>query len=186
MYVTTHNFRNYLEYSINPELIQKDIETIKKLFPDAVRIEKTPTNKDDGGVDYWVYLEGKRYGIDIKRRTAGCSKFWKEGPELALELWSNVEKRQIGWTLDESKKTDIVIFIFDDSDFEQAIWFWFKELLAVFQKQGRNWYDTYFSQYQKTFGINEKWYHSRVLFVPFIVVWTEIRKARKSRAFLFA
>lgn len=182
MYERKHDFWAYLEASATPEMVEKDKQLILKLFPNAVRIVKTPIDKgDDHGIDYYVYLGGGiRYTVDVKRRTKGCRKYWKNGwPDLQMEIWSNKEKRQIGWTLDDTKQTDIVIFSYDDSDFEKSIWFWFKELVAVFRMNFRIWYKMYFHKKQT----QAQGFHSLVLFVPFDVVWDTLKKARKSGSF---
>ena len=99
-------------------------DTIIKLIPGCVDVQRTSKTEDRRGIDFKAILRrGAELNIDIKSREKGCSKFWQpyrfgQGiePELALEKYSVappsaienpiVEEPKTGWTLDESKETD--------------------------------------------------------------------------------
>ena len=72
------------------------------------------------------YAENK---IDIKLRNINYPG------DVALEIWSNCEKKTIGWTLDNIKITDYVLFIWKDKDLIIP----YKKLREVFKKNYADW-----------------------------------------------
>lgn len=100
---------------------QTDMDTIKSMIPGCADIQIAPEALDRQGVDYVATLRRQaKILIDAKTRDAGCSKWWKDQPELALEDWSVLPENgsigKAGWTLDESKLTDLVLFTFCPED----------------------------------------------------------------------
>ncbi len=106
-------------------------------IPGAIKVEKATPNEDRHGTDYWVTTKtGNRRSIDVKTRA-------KEDPELrddlTLELWSVIQRKVIGWTLDETKETDYILFHWKESG--RSCLMSFPELRAVFIKYHTFWND---------------------------------------------
>lgn len=150
------------------------LETIKNHIPGCVSVEKASLAMDKNGIDYIVKLGGgATIRIDHKARGA-CSRWWRNGPELALELWSvkPVPPRlgKIGWTLDESKETDYTLHTFEDAP--QCFFLPFQLLRWAFKKNGPSWITKYKRSTQNTDGR----YDSECLFVPSVIVLDAIMK----------
>jgi len=157
--------------------------TIRDMLTGCVKIEKTDTETDKSGIDYYATLRrGARVGIDHKARRAGCSKFWKDGhDELALETWSvcpsdECPKGKAGWTLDESKQTDYTLHTFDPADSVNCYLIPFQLLRVSFRKHGRTWCEHFRVEKQCSGG----WY-SECVFVPIWCVFEAITEAMESR-----
>lgn len=140
----------------------------------AVSVRKSTETEDRNGTDWWVKLEnGHEVSVDCKVRQQDWA--YKPKPntadDLALETWSVIEKRVIGWTRDKSKRTDYVL------------WFWiesgrwclvpFSLLCQSFDSRWRDWRKTYKTAVQKTTRSYGS-YHSECVFVPRREVWAAI------------
>lgn len=123
-----------------------DAETIHKLIPGCAEVAVAPTVLDRLGIDYVATLRrGATLNIDTKTREVGVSRHWKSyelfgvliEPELTIECYSIVPVHRgfqhpdtnsgdwcpegaPGWTIDESKLTDYVLYLFDPSDTEEC------------------------------------------------------------------
>lgn len=173
--MTAHNFNNKLQCSKG--VLSESIEdTIKAMLPGCVDVDGASEDEDKNGIDYWAHLEsGHSVAIDVKTRERGCKKFWQNGlPELALEVWSNVSRKTIGWTLDVSKKTEYVFYIFDQSDSNECFLIPFQLLRSAFKKNGRDWYNEFGSKIQKSTDANGNTWQSEAIFVPAPVVLSAV------------
>ena len=128
----------------------QDIAAIMALLPSVERVEEVlDTGSKDGGVDYLAHLKGGRaVPIDAKYRKAGAKKFWRYGePELPMERWSVVpddqNKGHLGWTLDTTKRTEMVLFTFAPEDSTNAYLIPFQPLRAAFLRMGAAWKSQY-------------------------------------------
>lgn len=76
------------------------------------------------GIDYVATLHGgAEVYIDAKTREQGCSRFWKNGiPELAVEIWSNRERKTQGWAWSGKSNVDYILYTFARSDCDR---YWF-------------------------------------------------------------
>jgi hypothetical protein len=139
-------------------------------IPGAVNAHQSHETNDRNGVDWWVeHSSGKHIGVDCKVREEDWSK--KGFDDVALELWSVVEKKVVGWTLNESKRTDYILWFWRDTGRWMLIPFPF--LVAVFKKNLNNWMGLYKKATQRTV-MNGFSYHSECVFVPRQVIWQEI------------
>ena len=140
-------------------------------IPGAVAAQRAGIGDDRNGTDYWVqHKSGKQISVDCKIREQDYAQQGKD--DLALEIWSVCEKNKVGWTLNESKRTDFIL------------WYWiptkrwclisFPILCFVFKKNFAAWSASYQHAKQKT----PEWggYHSECLFVPRREVWAAIYK----------
>ena len=147
-----------------------DIQTLLAMIDGCVRVEKTDTRLDKGGVDYVATLRnGAQVLIDAKARDKGCSKYWKKnGPEVALETWSvkpdssNNFNGKTGWTLCEKKQTDLILFTFHPTDTMETFLVSYQMLRIAFRRHLKIW---------KSSGLllatqrSDTWF-SECLFVP--------------------
>ena len=143
-------------------------EILLSAIAGAGQVRRATPGEDRNGTDWWVDLPaGHSLSVDLKARTSD----WKErgGDDLALEIWSVVESEIPGWTLNLEKRTDYIL------------WWWqntgrwclvpFPMLRTVFSELLPEWRRRYrIPPDQNTEGR----YHSRCIFVPRRVVWAAI------------
>lgn len=149
--------------------------TIRQMLSGCVSVDKTDVATDKTGIDYIARLRrGGEVFIDHKARERGCSRYWKRGEELALEMWSvKPEKGRhgvAGWTLDEAKRTHYTLHTFDPSDSQQAYLLPFQLLRVTFRRQYGEWTATFPTATQSS----GKW-RSECVFVPASVVLDHLR-----------
>lgn len=176
--MTQCNFGDDLAWSQSQS--GKTIEgTIRKMLRGCVGVEKTDVETDKSGIDYYATLRrGARVGIDQKARRAGCGRFWTNGPELALEVWSVRPVPElniggvVGWTLDESKQTDYTLHTFDQSDTDQCYLLPFQLLRIAFREHKADWEQNFQVAIQHSDG-----WDSECIFVPAWCVIDAIREA---------
>ena len=139
-----------------------------EIIPGSLRaIQALPVN-DRQGVDWWVEMEsGERIAIDCKVRTLDpLVKYQKD--DLALETWSVMEKRIIGWSLDSKKRTDYVLWIWKTTGRWCIVPFML--LVRAFKNKKDEWAVAFGVAEQSTDGR----YHSQCIFVPRRDLWAEI------------
>lgn len=137
-------------------------------FPGAREILKRESVQiDKQGVDLWVVLDnGKRLAVDVKVREKDFGK-----DDLALEVWSVVENQVIGWSLDEKKQTDYILWFWKDT--RKFCIVPFPLLVKAFQHNRLTWLDNCEHPKQRTHQ-NRRIYHSECVFVPRRWVWGSI------------
>lgn len=163
-----YSFRDKLKMSQGIAQQASVADILLANIPGAARIEQASKADDRNGVDYWVYRAADRpLSVDVKVREADYKPRGRD--DLALETWSVVERRRIGWTLDEKKQTDYILWFWKDT----GRWCMvpFVMLNAVFRDKWQEWYDLYQHNEQKTV---DGGYHSECVFVPRVVVWRAI------------
>jgi hypothetical protein len=170
-----------VEYSFGKQLVMsqgvftsQDVEAILlREIPGAVSVRAAEQTDDRHGTDYWVkHARGADISVDVKIRRED----WAAKPEpdraddLALETWSVVEKRKIGWTRDSRQRTDYILWLWTDTGRWCLVPF--AMLCAVFQEKWPEWSACYETreQYTPEYG----GFHSQCVFVPRMVVWDEI------------
>ena len=168
-----YTFENRLAFSEGRRQ-DTDIQTIRKMIDGCADVRIPTTQENKKGIDYVATLRhGAELYIDAKARDAGCSRFWKDGPELALEDWSvvadNGNTPKVGWTLDESKLSDLILFTFDPSDADVCYLLCFQLLRIAFRRNYREWKRTYKGAFQ-----NSADWRSHCIFVPASVVMEAI------------
>lgn len=124
----------------------------------ATKVESASERTDRDGADFWVHVaRGSRLlAVDLKAREQGCSRYWRNGPELYLETWSVVPGTKtssgvgvgdtagvVGWTLDDGKNTDYVLFVFDPFDTEEVYLLPFSLLRCAFRRNLALWRKRY-------------------------------------------
>lgn len=170
----SYNFDERLAFS-KGRLQESDEATLRLMFPECESVEKTDEDLDRAGVDYIVTLRrGAVVRVDAKTRSQGCSRWWVNGqPEVPMEIWSvrpggkygtPREAAKVGWTLDESKDVDLILFTFNPADHEYAYVRSFPLLRETFRRHFHRW-----STYKHDVQDSYRW-ESECRFVPLDVV----------------
>ncbi len=181
-----HSFTEKLAYSRGIRE-QTDQLTIQSMIAGCVRVDKTSLIDDRAGVDYIATLRnGATILIDGKTRTPGVAKYWRYGPELALEKWSVMpqgkymtppHKQKVGWTLCESKNVDYILFTFAPSDSDDVFLYPYQLLRITFRRMIERWFKSYKVDVQDSSG-----WESQCVFVPESVVWAAMRDSMRLKA----
>lgn len=150
---------------------------IVDMVPGCVTVSEAPLEMDRRGVDFIATLRrGAEVYIDLKAREAGCARYWRDGPELALERWSVMPEGgstgKVGWTLDEAKVTDYTLHVFAPSDCTTAYLIPFQLLRVAFRRHLVEW----FGRYRHAPQNSGRW-RSECVFVPASVVLSAVREA---------
>lgn len=136
-------------------------------IPGAVAVQRASREEDRSGIDWWVERSnGTHLGVDLKARAEDWAQHGHD--DLALEVWSVVERRIVGWTLDIGKLTDYVLWHWQDTG--RWCLLSFPMLARVFTDHLAEWVASYRVADQSTSGR----YHSRCVFVPRLVIWRAI------------
>jgi len=114
-----YNFTERYHFSEGAQQ-EADMYVLRHMIPDCQEVRRSDPRLDRLGVDYVAVLQGGReIGVDAKHREDGCSRYWSDGPELALETASVIvqgKMEKIGWTLDSTKLTELVLFMFEPTE----------------------------------------------------------------------
>lgn len=155
----------------------EDLDAIRAFFGPSCR-EVVPADKsmDRLGVDYVATLRrGATVYVDAKRRF-NCARYWRGGvPELTLEIWSacpgGETPARVGWTLDESKLTDYVLFTWPAEEHAGRYMVPFQLLRVAFRRHVLEWSRTYRLNREQPNGGKWSSWSSTCVFVPLPVVW---------------
>ena len=166
----TYNFNDQLKMSYGI-LSSGNIDTILLAnILGAMTVSRASLAEDKQGTDWWVKCySGQAISVDCKARSKDYSLQGQD--DLALETWSVVEQQKVGWTRDKNKRTDYILWFWNDT--KRWCLIPFQMLCATFNEKWRQWCTEYRSarQYTKT---DYGGYHSECVFVPRAVVWVEI------------
>lgn len=171
------------EFDFNKQLemssgftVKADVKSILlDLIPGAVAVTQAASENDKQGIDWWVELStAKHLAVDAKVRSSDWAASHPAEDDLALETWSVVEKNVVGWTRDNKKRCDYVLWLWTDTGRYCLIPF--PMLCKVFSTHWEDWRTRYRTARQKTnrqFGDS---YHSECTFVPRREIWSQIYK----------
>lgn len=168
----------------------RDIDTIKSMLrPGCVRVEKTDGDMDRQGTDYLAYMRrGDVLQIDAKTRDKNAANYWTNGPEVALEIWSVMPggrfdtpaaSARAGWTLNEAKHVDLILYTFDPEAWHEAFLLSFPLLRAAFHRNFEEW-TTRFRRFKQSSFMDGRRWESECIFVPIDVVQDGIARAQRA------
>ena len=176
-----YDFRTQLEFSTGSRQIDLDSRALKAYFLNVESVDKTDPEIDKTGIDYIVTLKtGVQITVDTKTRWKGCSRYWKEGPELALEIWSQKwppgsgREDVVGWTIDTRKQCDYIMFRFDPSDCKQYYILPFQQLNRATRHNYKEWEHRYGGQQRQMQTRAD--YYSTCIFVPAYNVMNAVKR----------
>ncbi len=146
-------------------------EILLAQLPSALNAHKAHDHNDRQGTDWWVEMRAGHFvSVDCKIRKQDWLAKGKD--DLALETWSVVEKRKVGWTRDVNKRTDYVLWLWKDTG--RFVLIPFQMLLRVFESHWQVWRKKYQCNVQKTVRGGGREYHSECVFVPRKDLWAAI------------
>jgi hypothetical protein len=172
-----YDFQERLTFSVQSEGRTFE-KIISETLPGISTVVKTDVAVDKTGVDYIATLRrGSKINIDLKLRSAGCSKFWdNKKEELALEYWSVMPDEthvgKAGWTLDEAKDTHYTLHAFSAEDSTRVFLLPFQLLRKAFRTNAELWKKEYRVEKQSS-----KTWKSECVFVPAHIVMNAITMA---------
>lgn len=168
----TYDFDERLTMSQGVSSSKTVADIILNNIPGARHVYQAHKDNDRTGVDYWVEMSsGAHMAVDVKVRDEDFAES-KGFDDLALETWSVVEQKKVGWTRDERKRCDYVLWLWKDTGRWCLIPF--QWLCAVFSDKWQQWSSLYKVAQQHTPFGNGNGYHSECVFVPRREVWVEI------------
>ncbi len=147
-------------------------DIVKAEIPGCISVNRATTGEDKHGTDWWAVLPLGRLSIDAKVRGEDyASKYGLD--DLALETWSVIESRKVGWTRDVDKNTDYVLWIWKDTGRWCLIPF--RMLCRIMMANWKVWRKEYKTAVQATIDKHDvvQW-HSECVYVPRRLVWRKI------------
>jgi hypothetical protein len=168
---TYHDFQDELAWSEGKVGRAGIDRVLLDRIPGATSIRNPTDEENKEGIDAWVErgngLPAVR--VDHKTRATDPRLFSVPQDDLALEIWSDIDRRKIGWTRDRSKKTDWII------------WYWiqtgrfclvpFLPLCFAMEREWEKWTQKYRSPIQ-TSNFGMRTWKSQCVFVPRDVVYS--------------
>ena len=146
-------------------------EVLINNIPGACKIIPAHSDNDRNGTDWWIeHTSGKFISVDCKVREKDWSLNGKD--DLALEIWSVVENKTVGWTRNSRKRTDFILWLWMDTGRWCLVPFPF--LCKIFSDRWAEYKNKY--KTAKQFTPNNGGYHSECVFVPRREIWAEIYK----------
>lgn len=139
---------------------------LRDRIPACLGVCKADRNSDRNGTDYWAQREGlPPLSIDVKIRDEDYRK--RGFDDLALETWSVIDIKP-GWTRDTSKRTDYVLWFWQDT--RRFFICAFPPLCRVFRLYWQEWRDEYRTAVQSSGA-----WQSECVFVPRLVVMDRLK-----------
>lgn len=164
----TYDFYEQLLFSNGTHTKNNIYEIIKNNIPNIVDVKKANNIDDRNGTDYWAIRNNlPSLSIDTKIMKLDPMTFKNPNDVIPLETYSVIESKKPGWTRDETKRTDYIL------------WFWvatkrwciipFPLLCMIFQEKWQLWR----KQFRVAFQSSGAW-KSECVFVPRREIWAEI------------
>lgn len=141
-------------------------------IPGALEVRKAADENDRVGIDWWVEMVNARHlSVDAKVRPMDWAASHPDEDDLALETWSVMERKIVGWTRDRKKQCDYVLWLWQETGRYCLVPF--PMLCSVFSTHWEVWVTQYKVRTQKTKRFGSE-YHSQCVFVPRKEVWRKI------------
>jgi len=121
----------------SPEVIERHLSS---LYPGA-RLTQGTLDEDRDGIDFWVDWRLGRFSIDVKYRERDCRNFGLDDACLELDGGNGP-----GWTLDPSKKTEVVVWAWMDTG----------RAYSALYAPLRDTFIAYANEWSRRFGIKEQ------------------------------
>jgi hypothetical protein len=162
------------------------VDVLLANIPGSLGVCKAHETNDRTGTDWWIEMNtGRHLSVDAKVRSQDWSaKTNGAQDDLALEVWSvkgrkcadgsRDNTRVVGWTRDDKKRTDYVLWLWTDT--RRFCLIPFPMLCAVFTDKCDQWYkkNKHSEQFTPPRHHGQHGYWSECVFVPRRDVWAEI------------
>jgi hypothetical protein len=147
-------------------------KVLMQIIPGALNVHLAAKANDRMGVDWWVEMPNARHlAVDVKVRKEDWAAKPNPEDDLALETWSVVEAAKVGWTRDEQKRCDYVLWFWQDT--RRYCLVPFPMLCRVMNTHWQSWSRQYKTARQRTTGAGGA-YQSECVYVPRKTVWRAI------------
>lgn len=147
----THDFLERLEFSEGVDLGDAILEHLRNSIPGSIAVEKTTKQEDKQGTDYWIKrLDLPPISVDVKHRSFDpIEKFGSD--DACIETtsvyvgppeppWLNKFRKKPGWTIDSTKRTDLVVYTWPTDNGKRRFWIvYFPHLCSVAQRHWSTW-----------------------------------------------
>lgn len=152
-----HDFRERLEFSEGIALTDEMLRTVYQSIPAAKSMEKASTDDDRNGTDYWIHRHHglPSISIDLKNREF-CPIERFNSDDACIETtsvyrgpnrrpWLDCHRYKPGWTIDQKKRTDLVVYTWPHSadllnDVGMRYWIlYFPHLCEAANRNWREW-----------------------------------------------
>ena len=148
-------------------------DVLLSCIPGAKASYKAARCNDRLGVDWWVEMVGGRHlAVDVKVREEDWLAKHPGEDDLAIETFSVMESQKVGWSRDETKLCDYVLWLWQDTGRYCLVPF--RMLCKVCQDNWARWRGQYKVKRQRTPRSDGSYYHSECVFVPRREVWVKI------------
>lgn len=155
MIYSFYNFTERLNFSEGIELEEDLLKYLLKNIPNATDIQRAEKEDDKTGIDYWIFRKNlPPLAIDVKHRSFCPIQRWGKD-DACIETtsvytgnpfppWDDQYRLKPGWTLDENKRTDIVIYTWPYNETLRRYWIVYFPLLCRAAKLNwRRWAEEY-------------------------------------------
>jgi hypothetical protein len=165
-------FRNELSFSQKQSVVDAVGRILVDAFSGVADVVPSKVWDDRRGVDFWVERNGApRLRVDCKIRRKDWQRYGRD--DIALEIWSDVERGVVGWTGDTAKHADFILWIWLDTGRWELIPF--APLQRAFRRHGRRWSSDEQNVARQRTTENGRTWESECVFVPREMLWSDIR-----------
>ena len=145
-----HDFAERLNFSNGIEIGPDIYELLYGMIPGSHDIERATREEDKNGTDLWVPRHGlPPVSVDLKNRSFDPMVRFKSD-DACIETtsvyrgnskppWEDEHRYKIGWTLNEHKRTDIVLYTWPAGKGLRYWALYFPWLCAAAKKDWRDW-----------------------------------------------
>lgn len=137
------------------------MKALAQAFPGRF-VRKATVAEDMKGADFFVEVDNVEIAIDVKFRKHDCRDFGKN--DVCLEIWANQKTKKLGWTRDDTKITDGVLWVWKSSG--RWALYSFSRLWFLFEGSWADWRRSFGSDRQRSRGKHGKRWKSESVFVP--------------------
>ena len=143
--------------------------------PACVEFRSGTVGEDRVGADFVLETPSSRLLIDAKFRRKDYRPY---SDDVALESWSNVERGIVGWTRSMEAKTDLIVWVWQDTG--RTLSLPFRPLRECMVAKWNEWCHIYRTERQVSENGRDYW-TSECVFVPLGVLRQVMRPAMRNR-----
>lgn len=159
-----YDFQERLTFSQGIALEQNLIGLLLDSIPGSTQVVRASPEEDRAGVDYWINRRGlPPVAVDVKHNSYDPIARWRED-SACIETtsvyvgppgppWRDEYRLKPGWTIDETKRADLVVYTWPVSQNHRRFWvLYFPALCRAAQENWRLWAEMYGEKAAKNNG----------------------------------